>query len=146
VSKGDTFETNLLKLIFQNITIANIGDATGIVGSGTAGSLNFGIHTADPGEAGNQTTSEISYTGYGRVAVARSTGGFTVSGNSVSPASTVSFGQMTAGTGGTATHFHVGASNSGTGQLLYSGTISPNITVNNGVTPQLTTSTAFTED
>lgn len=146
MSKGDTFENDLLKLIFNNTTIATIGDATGIVGSTTAGSLFFSLHTADPGETGTQTTSEISYTGYARVAVARSSGGFTVTGNSVSPAATVSFGQMTAGTGGTVTHFEVGAATSGTGKLMYSGTVSPNITVANGVTPQLTTATAITED
>lgn len=68
---------NLLKLLFQNTTWANIGDATGLVGSGTAGSFYVSLHTADP-SAGNQTTSETSYTGYTRVAVARSSGGWTV--------------------------------------------------------------------
>lgn len=146
MSKSDVFEGDLLKLIFQNTTIATIGDAIGIVGSTTAGSLFFSLHTADPGEAGTQTTSEISYTGYARVAVARSSGGFTVTANSVSPAATVGFGQMTAGAGGTASFFIVGAATSSTGKILYSGTITPNITVANGVTPQLTTATAITED
>jgi len=146
MSKSNAFETDLLKLILQNITFAGVGDATGIVGSSTAGSLFVSLHTADPGEAGDQSTSEISYTGYSRVAVARSTGGWVVTNNSVSPAATVSFGQMTAGTGGTVTHFGVGKSSSGAGELLWSGTVSPNIAVTNGVTPQLTTATAITED
>lgn len=145
MAKSSTFDSDLLKLIFNNTTIATIGDATGIVGSTTAGSLFFSLHTADATSAGNQTSSEISYTGYARVAVARSTGGFTVTGNSVSPVSTISFGQMTAGTGGTAGFFVCGAATSGTGKILYSGTISPTISVANGVTPQLTTSTAITE-
>lgn len=146
MSKSNAFETDGLKLFFQNTTFAGVGDATGIVGSTAAGSLFFSLHTADPGEAGDQSTSEISYTGYARVAVARTTGGFTITGNSVSPAATVSFGQMTAGTGGTVTHFGIGKSTSGAGELLYSGTVSPNIAVTNGVTPQLTTATAVTED
>lgn len=146
MSKSNAAETDWLKLLFNNTTWANVGDATGIVGSTTAGSLFVSLHTADPGEAGDQSTSEISYTGYSRVAVARSTGGWTVTGNSVSPVSTISFGQMTAGTGGTVTHFGVGRASSGAGELLYSGTVSPNITVANGVTPQLTTATAITED
>lgn len=146
MSKGDTFENSLLKLVFQNIAIANIGDATGLPGSGTAGNLRFSLHTGDPGESGNQTTSEISYTGYGRADVARSTGGFVVTNNSVSPAAVVGFGPMTAGTGGTVSHFVVGRDSTGTGMILYSGTVSPTFLVANGTTPQLQTGTAITED
>ena len=54
--------TDLMKLIFNNTTWANIGDATGIVGSGAAGNLYLSLHTSSPGEAGDQTTNEISYT------------------------------------------------------------------------------------
>ena len=146
MSKGNTFENDLLLLVFNNTNAALIGDATGLRGSTTAGSLYVSLHTGDPGEAGDQTTSEIAYTGYARVAVARSGAGFTVTGNSVSPAATVTFGAMTAGAGGTATHFAIGTAASGTGKVLYKGAISPTISVVNGVTPQLTTATAITED
>lgn len=146
MSKSNACETDLLKMIFTNTTWAGVGDSTGIVGSTTAGSLYVTLHTADPGEAGDQSTSIISYTGFAYVAVARTSGGWTVSGNSVVPAATIGFTQMSAGAGGTVTHFGVGKSSSGAGELLYSGTVSPNITVANGVTPQLTTSTAITED
>lgn len=146
MSKSNSAETNWLKLLFNNTTWAGIGDATGIVGSTVAGSLFNGLATADPGEAGDQSTSEIAYTGYGRVAVARSTGGWTVTANSVSPVATISFGAMTAGAGGTAGFWTVGKSTSGAGELLYSGTITPSIAVANGVTPQLTTASAITED
>jgi hypothetical protein len=146
MSKGNTFENHLLLLIFNNTDCALIGDATGLRGSSTAGSLYYSLHTADPGEAGDQTTSEISYTGYARVAGARSGAGFTVTANSVSPAATVTFGAMTAGAGGTVTHFAIGTASSGAGKLLYSGTVAPNIVVSNGVTPQLTTASAVTED
>jgi hypothetical protein len=146
MSKTNSLENSLLLLLFNNTDIANVGDAAGIQNSATAGSLYVSLHTADPGEAGSQTTSEISYTGYARVAVARSGAGWTVSGNSVSPAAAVTFGAMTAGAGGTVTHFGVGTDSSGAGTLLYKGTVSPNIVVSNGVTPQLTTATAITED
>ncbi len=146
MSLSNASETDLLRLIFTNTTWANVGDATGLVGSSTAGSWFISLHTADPGEAGDQTTSEISYTGYARVAVARSTGGWTVSGNSVSPVSTISFGAMTAGTGGTVTFIGIGRASTGTGELLCSGAVTPNITVANGVTPQLTTATAVSLD
>lgn len=145
MSKPNAFETALLNLVFANQNIANIGDATGLRGSTTAGSLYVSLHTADPGEAGDQSTNEISYTGYSRVAVSRS-GGFTVSGNQVNPAAAVNFGQMTGGTGGTATHFGIGVASAGATLLLYKGAITPTISVTNGVSPQLTTGTNVTED
>lgn len=145
MSKSNAFENALLLLAFNNTNIANVGDATGLRGSTTAGSLYLSLHTADPGEAGSQTTSEAAYTSYARVAVARSGAGFTVTGNSVSPAATVSFPAGTGGTG-TATHFGIGTDSSGVGTLLYSGTVTPNIVMGNGITPQITTATAVTED
>ena len=53
--------TDLLKLLLNNTTWANIGDATGLVGSGTAGSLYLSLHTSSPAESGDQTTNEIAY-------------------------------------------------------------------------------------
>lgn len=143
MSKGDTFENDLLKLIFNATAIANIADNAA---SSPLTNLYVSLHTADPGEAGNQTTNEISYTGYARVAVARTSGGWTVSGSSVSPVADITFGQMTAGAGGTATFAAIGTASSGTGKILYSGALSPTIAVSNGVTPQITSGSAITED
>ena len=145
MSKSNAWETDLLNLLFTNANAANIGDATGLRGSTTAGSLYVSLHTADPGEAGDQTTSETTYTGYARVAVARSGAGWTVTGNSVSPAATVAFPACTGGTA-TITHFGIGTAASGAGKLLYSGTVAPNISISTGVTPELTPATAVTED
>jgi hypothetical protein len=39
----------------------------------------------------------------------------------------------------------VGLSTNSTADHLYAGTVTPNIAVSNGVTPQLTTATAITE-
>jgi hypothetical protein len=143
MSASDAAETDLLKLLFTNTTWAGVGDATGIVGSTAAGSLYISLHTADPGETGTQTTSEATYTGYARVAVARTTGGFTVSGNSVSNAAAVTFGQCTAGSN-TITHFSIGKSSSGAGEILVSGALSSSLAVSANITPnfaigQLTT-------
>lgn len=145
MSKANTWENSLLLLLFNNTNVANVGDATGLRGSSTAGSLYVSMHTADPGEAGDQTTSEATYTSYARVAVARSGSGFTVTANSVSPAATITFPAGTGGSG-TVTHFGVGTASSGAGVLLYSGTVTPNIVTGNGITPSLTTATAITED
>lgn len=140
---GNTFENDLLKLIFNATNISLIADDTATT---PLTNLYVSLHTSDPGEAGDQTTNEISYTGYARVAVARTTGGWTVTNNSVSPVAAITFGAMTAGAGGTVTHFGVGTASSGTGKLLFGSgcTVTPNIAVSNGVTPSLTTATAIT--
>lgn len=146
MSKSDTFENDLLKLIFNNTAITNIGDAGGLLGSSTAGSLYWSLHTADPGETGTAVTNETAYTGYARVAAARSGSGFTVTGNSVSPAANVDFGECTASPGGAITHFGVVNTASGAGKLLYKGTVTPNITMAAGVIPRLKTTSTVTED
>ena len=135
MSKSNTFETDLLGLIFNNTDITLIGDAAGLQNSATAGSLYVSLHTADPGEAGDQTTNETAYTDYARVAVARSGAGWTVSGNTVSNAALVQFPQCGV-TGATLTHFGVGTDSSGAGKLLYSGALSSSLAVSSGIQPQ----------
>jgi hypothetical protein len=146
MSKSNAFENAWLRLVFQNVNIANIGDATGLRGSATAGQLFFSLHTEDPGEVGTQATHEVSYTGYARVGVSRDgAAGFTVTDNSLSPAADVDFPPCTGGTA-TATHFSVGVASSGSTIVLYKGAVSPTIAISTGVTPRLTTATVITED
>lgn len=149
MSKSDAAESDLLKLLFNNTTWAGVGDTTGIVGSGGAGSLYVSLHTADPGDPGNQTTSEATYTNYARVAVARSGAGWTVSGTSPTQAANaalVSFPQS-GGTANTLTFFGIGKSSSGAGELLYSGPLSASLIVNNLETPEFPIGTLIvTED
>lgn len=142
MSKGNTFENDLLKLIFNATAIANMADNAA---SSPITNLYVSLHTADPGEGGDQTSSEITYTSYARVAVARTSGGWTVTNNSVSPVANISFPAGTGGSG-TATYFGVGTASSGAGKLLYSGAISPTIVTGNGITPILTTASTITED
>jgi len=142
MSKTNALETEILALLFNGDSIANIADNAG---SSPLTDLYVSLHTSDPGEAGDQTTNECAYTSYARVAVARSGSGWTVSGNSVSPAANIDFPAATGGTE-TATHFGVGSLTSGAGVLYYYGAISPTISISSGVTPRLTTATALTED
>jgi hypothetical protein len=142
MSKANQFENDLLLLIFNATAIANIADNAS---SSPLTNLYVSLHTGDPGEAGSQTTNECAYTSYARVAVARTAGGWTVTANSVSPASAITFPAATGGSE-TATYFAVGTASSGAGKILYSGTVTPNIVISSGVTPQLTTATAVTED
>lgn len=139
--KGDTFENDVLKLIFNATNISLIADNTATT---PLTNLYVSLHTADPTEAGSQTTSECTYTGYARIAVARTSGGWTVTTNSVSPAAAITFGTCTAGSE-IATFAAVGTAVSGTGKLLYGGAMSPTIVISAGVTPQLTTSTVISE-
>ena len=144
MSKTNAWENGILLLVFNNTNYANVGDATGLRGSSTAGSFYISLHTGDPGEAGDQTTSECTYGAYARVAVARSGAGFTVTADSVSPASVVAFPEATSGSE-TATHFGIGTDSSGAGTLLYKGTVTPNIVISTGVTPRLKTTSTVTE-
>ena len=134
MSKSNTFENSLLLLLFNNTTISDIGDATGLEGSATAGSLYVALHTADPGEAGSQVTSEATYTGYARVAVARSGAGWTVAANAVSNAAAITFGENTA-TSNTLTHFSVGVASAGASVALYTGALTAELVCGVGVTP-----------
>lgn len=142
MSKGNTFENDLLKLIFNGDTIPGIADD-----AATDALTHFfvSLHTADPGEGGTQTTSEINYTSYARVAVERSPAGWTVTGNSVSPTENIDFPTGTGGSG-TATHWGIGTALNGTGKLLYKGALSPSVVCGNGVTPRVSSSSTITED
>jgi len=131
-----------LELIFNGTAIANLADDAG---TSPLTDLYLALHTADPGEAGNQETSECAYTSYARVAVARTSGGWTVTGNSVSPAANIDFPAATGGTE-TATHVSVGTAASGAGKILYYGAITPNIAISNGVTPRIGAGSTITED
>lgn len=118
--KASTFRNDHLRLIFNATAIANLADNAA---SSPLTALQVALHTAFPGLGGDQTSSEIAYTGYGRVAVARTTGGWTVTGNSVSPVAAIPFNEMTGGAGGVATHFSVGTAASGTGKILRMGVL-----------------------
>ncbi len=145
MSKSDTFESDLLKLIFNGTAIANLADNAA---SSPLTSLYVALHSGDPGETGTQDTNEVAYTSYARVAVARDSGGWTVSGTAptqVAPAATISFPACTGGAA-TATHASVGVASSGASKILYSGALTPNISILSGITPELTTSSVITED
>jgi len=142
VGKSTTTSNNLLKLVFNATAWSLIADNTATT---PLTNLFVALHTADPGVGGSQTTSEVTYTSYARVSVARTTGGWTASTSaSTSPVANISFPAGTGGSG-TATYFSVGTLTSGAGVILYSGTVTPNIVLGNGITPILTTASTITE-
>jgi len=131
MSKGNTFEADLLKLVFQAVAIANIADNAA---SGPLTNLYVTLHTGDPGEAGTQETSECDYTSYDRVAVVRTSSGWAIAANEISNVAAIEFPECTGGSN-TATHVGVGTAVSGAGKLLYSGALSSSLAISNGITP-----------
>lgn len=77
--KSATFENDLLKLIFNGTPIAGLADNATV---SPLTNLYMALHTADPTDAGGQSSSEATYTGYTRVAIERSGSGWTVTANS----------------------------------------------------------------
>jgi len=136
MSATNAFETDLLELIFNGTTITNIADNTA---SSPATNLYVSLHTSDPGEGGDQSSNETSYGSYARVAVARTSGGWTVSSNSVTNVGEIAFPQCDGGSS-TITHFGIGLASSSTGTLLIKGELASPLNVSNGVAPRFAAS------
>jgi hypothetical protein len=131
------YENAVLAHLFQNLAIANIGDGTGLDKSATDGDLWVALHTASPGEAGGQTTSEAAYTSYARVPIARDVS-WTVTANQVTNAAAVQFPTSTGGTA-TVTHFSVGVDDGvtlGVNTMIAFGALASPLTIVSGVQPQ----------
>lgn len=141
-AKSNTFRNDWLKLIFNSAPITGLADNA--AGGNTV--LYAALHTADPGAAGTQNTSEVAYEGYSRVSISRTTAGWTVTANAVSPVTPVEFGEMLSGNAGTATYMTIGTAPAGTGKVLYRGALTPTIPFSTGVIPRLRTTTTITEE
>lgn len=95
----NTFEYEVLKLIFNNTDIAGIGDSGGIRGSVTAGNLYIRLCTNAVQVSDSQVGTECSYTGYvtGGVAVGRTGSDWSVMGSTATNINDIVFGKCTAG-------------------------------------------------
>jgi hypothetical protein len=134
VGKSNAASNSLLQLIFQAVPWPGIADTTA---ANLNTSLFLALHTADPTVAGNQSTSEVNYTGYARVPVVRTASGWAESNEAATVVSPVLFGAGIAGPAPTATFFSVGLAFAGPGEILYSGPIEMPILCGNGVQPEL---------
>jgi hypothetical protein len=135
MSATNAFETSLLGLIITNVDAANVGDAGGLQPSATAGVFWISLHTVDPGETGDQESSEADYTSYGRVSVARSTDEWTVSGNTADNDNAITFPEATAGSS-TVTDFGLGSAETTAGNLFLYGALGSSLAVSDGITPE----------
>ncbi len=135
------FANSLLKLIFNGTAFANMAD-----NAATSPFVNLyaSLHTASPTATGNQSSQEASFPGYMRTAVARNSGGWIVTANSVSPASAITFATATGGSD-VITHFGIGTSSTGNGHLLWFGPVTPQVVITTSAQVQLSASSIVTE-
>lgn len=133
MSATNTFETALLNHIFANADIANIGDAAGLQNSVAEGSLFIALFETAPTDSTAGT--ETAYTGYAREAVGRNGTAWTVSGATAQNAAAVTFGASTSGPH-TLTSFAIMTAVTA-GDMLFYGTLTADLVVNNGITPEI---------
>lgn len=132
MSATNAVETAILQLIFNGTTWASVADNAA---SSPYTSYYLSLHTADPGDTGDQTTNEAAYTGYARLQVTRDTDGWTVSGDAATNAATLTFGKCTASPGNPITHVGIGTASSGAGVLLLSNPLASSLTMQAGIVP-----------
>jgi hypothetical protein len=141
MTKSNLAENDLLALLF-NGTLPAAGFLGTLSTSGNV-SLYVALHTANPDETGNQNTSEAAYTGYARVAVARTSAGWTVSGGQTVNTAIIQFPLCAGGTA-ICSYVSIGTQNATSGQaaaatsgqIIYYGQLNDNRTISDGIQPQ----------
>ena len=137
MSASDILENAFLNLLLRATALANVADNAA---SAPLTNLHMALATADPGDAGTMSTSEITYTGYTRMNVARSTGFGAASGGVAALAADLDF-PVGSGGSGTATFANLGRTGGGAVDSFVSGAISPSIVTGSGIIPRLTATT-----
>jgi hypothetical protein len=135
MSKGNTTEAQIVAFVFRGTAVPWSGN----------GNFYVALHTADPGEAGDQTASEAAYTGYARVAVSRDASGWALSGNQATNAAEITFPECTGGPE-TLTHFSIGLAASGASQIIYKGALNASLAIANLITPRFPIGTLVTTE
>lgn len=126
-------------LVLNGVAIPNIADDAS---ASPLTDLYVALHTASPGVGGDQTTNEVAYTGYARVAVPRDGTRWTVADLVATLVGDIDFPKCTGGSA-TATHFSIGRAASGIDDVLYFGTLKDDggsdtsLAISNNVKPQV---------
>lgn len=125
----DAFELEILEAIFNGVTLT------------IPATFYISLHTADPGEASDQTTNEASYVGYARQPISNDTLTWlcaTVTGTTTAKLLTkIEFPECGTFAGQTYTHIGIGDSLSGSGYLRLRAALNASITISTGKTPRL---------
>lgn len=129
-------ETDWLDLFLTNAAFPNVGDVAGLPPAITPGVLTTALHDGDAITDASTVLSdnEVAYSGYARQTIARSTGGWTVTGDTASNDALIQYGEMTAGGPVTITDVSLGFATGSVMQLW--GQVAIDLVVNNGVDPQ----------
>lgn len=134
MSKSNAVETDILAYIFTGTAIP----------WAAATQLDIHLHTGDPGEGGDSTTSECDYDGYAAVVAERNASDWTVSGNTVTNDLLIQFPICE---GGSDTATHVSVTPHGSTTILYSGALNDPLNISTGIQPQFPASElAISED
>lgn len=139
--KSTYFKNAILALIFNGESISGLADNAA---TDPLTDLYLSLHTAYPGEDGDQTTNESAYSGYERMPLERSVAGWTVTDNTVSPTADVQFPYCLSGTE-TIMYVGIGTTVASASELIYIGVLSPNIEISAGMAPILTTGSTLSE-
>lgn len=126
-AKSTAFANNLLKMIFNSVAIPGLGSA-----------LYVSLHSASPNAAGTQSSYEVTYSGYSRVPIERSTAGWTTAAANTTSLQQINFPQCTGGAAN-ATHWAIGTQATGEGGLLYFGALQSALSISELVIPSMTT-------
>ncbi len=130
-------ETDWLDHFLTNTTFPNVGDAAGLLASAAPGSFDVALNVLDAITDASTvlTDNEVAYTGYVRDTILRTTGGWTVTGDTASNDALMQFCEMTAGGPDTITDVSMGFAS---GSIMHVwGQVTIDLVVNNGVNPQL---------
>jgi hypothetical protein len=130
-------ESGWMTLMFQNTAYADVGSAAGLQPSSSAGSIFVALSTGTLTATSTQSTTEAAYTSYAREGVARTSGGWTITGSSPTNAENAAAITFPACTGGseTETYFSTGYETSGAGNVFWYGALTASLAVSNGITP-----------
>ena len=131
---SDTFENDLLTLLFINTAFADLGDAAGLPKSVGDGNFSLALSTGTLTDASTQATTEATYTSYARKAVARGAAKWTVTTGTVTNDAAEAFIQATGGSE-TETDFSIGTDLVANEMYIY-GALTASLAVSNGITPE----------
>ncbi len=133
----DLAETDFLDLFLTNVNFPNVGDATGLVKSTADGTFDLALNAGDAVTDAStvMTDNEVAYTGYSRPTIARTTSGWTVTGDTASNDNLIQFGEMAGGGPDTATDVTMGFASGSVLQVW--GQVTADLVINDGVNPQL---------
>ena len=124
MSLSNNAENDFLKCLLQGTDPSWRAGAT----------LYLSLHSSDPWETGDQTTNEVAYTSYARVALTKASD-WNDAGSTFTNANLEQFPTCTGGTA-TATHFAIGTAASGAGIRLASWVLGSSLSISNGIQPQ----------